>query len=123
MTVRRWESDNTAPNVAMLQKIANVLSVPLIELTGDEPPAQNLPINNVINNAPKVSNDDLDLGYWGDVAERASRAARSGDKKKIALITPLLRSALEAIAGTETGRNEVNQVIFGGRENKNEFNA
>ena len=38
MTVRRWESDNTAPNVAMLQKIANVLSIPLIELTGDEPP-------------------------------------------------------------------------------------
>ena len=63
MTVRRWESDNTAPNVAMLQKIANVLSVPLIELTGDEPPAQNLPINNV-NNAPETENN-LGLAYWG----------------------------------------------------------
>ena len=43
-------------------------------------------------------NDDLDLGYWGSVVEKAKRAARSGDSGKKKIIAEMLKMAAEAIA-------------------------
>ena len=89
-----------------IKKIAEVLNTSveyLMGLTDDAPletPQISLPINNT-QPENKISNDDLDLGFWGGVVERAERAARSGDKGKKALIAGMLRMATDAIAGAE----------------------
>ena len=64
-------------------------------------PGINLPINNGVGEN-KISNDDLDLGFWGGVVERAERAARSNDSGKKELIAGMLRMAEKAITGSES---------------------
>ena len=101
MTVRRWELGKTSPKTEEIKKLAEALNTSVEYLMGlndseeKTPQEQNIPIN--INNAPEVSNDDLDLSYWGGVAERASRAARSGDVQKLAAISLMLKLAQEAV--------------------------
>ena len=81
MTVRRWETGKASPRIKEIEKLSKVLNIPMEYFMSpdDAPPqaqeSQNIPIN--INNTQEVSNDDLDLSYWGGVAEKASRAARS----------------------------------------------
>ena len=64
------------------------------------PPQISLPINNM-EKENKISNDDLDLGFWGGVVERAERAARSNDNGKKTLIAGMLDMAKNAITGAE----------------------
>lgn len=132
-TVRRWEQDkDKGPGFDMIQKLAQALGTTAGDLMGETDTAgaheektpdekNNLPINNT----PRASEDDLDLGYWGAMAERAARVAQSENEGKKKIISAILKQAAEAVtgAGSEGGKNEVNQVIYGGRENKNEFNA
>ena len=111
MTVRRWETGKASPRIKEIEKTAEVLNTSVEYLMGiddgdDGKPqqAQSIPIN--INNTPEVSNDDLDLSYWGGVAERASRAARSGDVQKLAAISLMLKLAQEAVEAVNDGENE-----------------
>ena len=126
MTVRRWELGKTSPKTEEIKKLAEALNTSVEYLMGlndseeKTPQEQNIPIN--INNAPEVSNDDLDLSYWGGVAERASRAARSGNKAKIALITPLVKAAFEVLSGAETSeesQEKISQPRFIGIQGNN----
>ena len=110
MTVRRWETGKASPRIKEIEKLSKVLNIPMEYFMSpdDAPPqaqeSQNIPIN--INNTPEVSNDDLDLSYWGGVAERASRAARSGDVQKLAAISLMLKLAQEAVEAVNDGENE-----------------
>ena len=72
-----------------------------------------------------MSEDDLDLGFWGAVAERAERFARSNDESKKEIIGVLLRKATTEVTGgtLEDMKGGVLQKISGGIGNKNEFNA
>ena len=132
MTVRRWEWGDRIPRANELEKLAQALGTTAGYLLGETENAgaheektpdekNNLPINNTSD----VSEDDLDLGYWGAMAQRAKRVAKSEDKSTKEIIGAILKQATEAVTGadSEGGKNEVNQVIYGGRENKNEFNA
>jgi len=132
MTVRRWESDNTAPSVAMLQKIANVLSIPLIELTGDEPPqpqesqlkqlldslnslAASAPPKNSDNNMEGSNGDtnDLGLAYWGGVLDNMRRLARSNSNQSdLTLIVPMLKSGIEELEEAKVNKNQFHGVVM-----------
>lgn len=131
-TLQRWENGERSPRLDELGKLAQALGTTAGYLMGETENAgaheektpdekNNLPINNTSG----VSEDDLDLGYWGAMAERAARVAQSENEGKKKIISAILKQAAEAVtgAGSEGGKNEVNQVIYGGRENKNEFNA
>ena len=126
MTVRRWELGKTSPKTEEIKKLAEALNTSVEYLMGlndseeKTPQEQNIPIN--IINTPEVSNDDLDLSYWGGVAEKASRAARSGNKAKIALITPLVKAAFEVLSGAETSeesQEKISQPRFIGIQGNN----
>ena len=132
MTVRRWEWGDRIPRANELEKLAQALGTTAGYLLGETENAgaheektpdekNNLPINDTSD----VSEDDLDLGYWGAMAQRAKRVAKSEDKSTKEIIGAILKQATEAVTGadSEGGKNEVNQVIYGDRENKNEFNA
>jgi len=105
MTVLRWEKGIRSPRMEEIKKLAEALNTSveyLMGLTESEPqetPQINLPINDAPEN--KTPNDDLDLGFWGGVVERAERAGRSGDKQKLAAISLMLRMAVDAITGAE----------------------
>ena len=132
MTVRRWEWGQRQPRTNEIAKLAEALGTTVGALMGEtsEPevapkdPGENLPINN----APETVNnqsENLGLGYWGSVADNARKVAARGDKREIALITPLLRSALEVITGEEPQEETAHQVIgvngniHGGKNNVN----
>lgn len=131
-TLQRWENGERSPRLDELGKLAQALGTTAGYLMGEtenaDAPEDKTPDekNNLpINNTPRASEDDLDLGYWGAMAERAARVAQSENEGKKKIISAILKQAAEAVtgAGSEGGKNEVNQVIYGGKENKNEFNA
>ena len=129
-SIINWETGKRAPRTVDIEKLAEALNTTAdYLLKGEpfepEPPAQETPQSQPVNNLPSEPENNLGLGYWGSVADNARKVAARGDKREMALITPLLRSALEAMSADETEgeKRKVNQVIFGGRENKNEFNA
>jgi len=111
MTIRRWESGKVSPRIEEIERTAEVLNTSveyLMGLTDDATPPPSVKQELPINNMKEKENDDLDLGYWGAVVERAERAARSNDNGKKALIAGMLRMATDAITGSEgkqTGGN------------------
>ena len=131
-TIQRWESGERSPRLEEIEKIAAALGTTVGNLMGendpeDAPPEtqqRNLPINNAPEN--KISNDDLGLGYWGTVADNARKIAARGNEEEIALITPLLRSALKTLTGEAlTVEKSARQIIGiqgdinGGQNNMN----
>lgn len=138
-TLQRWESGERSPRLSELKKLAEALGTTADYLLKGEPfepeplPGQEVAQSLPINNAPEPVNEhgeNLGLGYWGSVADNARKVAARGDKQDSAIVVALLRKALNSFEGEESTsekargvRNEINQVIVGGRENKNEFNA
>ena len=132
VTVSKWETGLQEPRAKRLNDLAKIFGVNSEYFFDNEPapgaapknPGENLPISN----APETSSDDLDLGFWGSVVERAERAARSNDNGKKTLIAGMLDMAKNAITGSEGATAEktqggVLQKISGGIGNKNEYNA
>ena len=132
MTVRRWEWNDRTPRLEEIEKIAAALGTTTdYLLNGESEPAQNEPSKNQgnnlhINNAPEMSSDDLDLGFWGGVVERAERVARHEDNGKKTLIAGMLRMALNSVDGEalpveKTARQiiGVQGDIHGGQNNMN----
>ena len=106
MTVRRWEWGDRIPRANELEKLAQALGTTAGYLLGETETAgaheektpdekNNLPINNT----PRASEDDLDLGYWGAMAERAARVAQSENEGKKKIISAILKQAAEAVTG------------------------
>ena len=97
-TIQRWEAGERMPNTSIIPNLAKTLNTSVEYLMGVDdakdvkPEIESSSINNSVE-----SNNDLDLVYWGGVAERAGRAARSGDIQKLTLVAALLQSALNAI--------------------------
>ena len=125
-TVSRWERDRLGVGSAYVAKLADALGTTTDYLLNGEPPAQNEPPkNNIpINNAPVENN--LGLGYWGSVADNAQKVAARGDKEEIALITPLLRSALKSLTGEVLYEEKSARQIIGiqgGSNNENNMNV
>jgi len=105
VTILRWERGERTPNSSVLPKLAEALNTSVEYLMGlnedatpPPPVKQELPINNM----KEKENDDLDLGYWGAMAEKAERVARSRDNGKKAAVLMMLRMAENAITATES---------------------
>ena len=87
-------------------------------LNGESEPAQNEPPKNQgnnlhINNAsPETSSDDLDLGFWGNVAAKASKVAKSNDPRK-PLVAALLNSAMNEFADSDAAPIITKNSIIG----------
>ena len=97
MTMRRWEWNERIPRADEMSKLAAALGTTVGALMGEsEPePQKNLPIDNsgIENKIPNETPEYLDLGYWGNVAENAKRAAKSEDYRK-PLVAALLNTAV-----------------------------
>ena len=109
MTLKRWEWGERIPNAFFIPKLAEALKTTVGYLMGESPEPEaspessgeknkNLPINNSENE--NASGKFLDLGYWGNVADNAIRAAKTEDYRK-PLIAALLRTAMNEFTGTE----------------------
>ena len=91
-------------------KIAEALGTTVGALMGEGEPQETPQINLPINDAPenKIPNDDLGLGYWGNVADNARRIAKIGSEQDKAAALMMLRMATDAITGAgdkQTGGN------------------
>ena len=82
-------------------KIAEALGTTVGALMGEGEPQETPQINLPINDAPenKIPNDDLGLGYWGNVADNARRIAKIGSEQDKAAALMMLRMATDAITG------------------------
>ena len=129
ITVKRWEKERI-PRADELAKLAEVLNTTTDYLLRGEPLEPEPPVHETaqsqpVNNLPSEPENNLGLGYWGSVADNARKVAARGDKREMALITPLLRSALEAITDDEPQEETARQVIgvngniHGGKNNVN----
>ena len=109
-TIQRWENGERSPRIEEIKNLAGALNTSVEYLMGvdNTKDVESKIKSSSINNSVE-SNNDLDLVYWGGVAERAGRAARSGDIQKLTLVAALLQSALNAI--TSAGVNLVPHVV------------
>ena len=133
-TIRRWERNiDKEPGIEIAEKIAAALGTTVGILMGEndpeaaspEVPQRNLPISDSVSEN-KISNDDLGLGYWGTIADNARKIAARGNEEEIALITPLLRSALKSLMGEAlTVEKSARQIIDvqAGINNENNMNV
>ena len=93
MTVRRWESGERMPDAEAIQKISQVLGVPISELLTETA--------EVSSSESKESRNELPgLAYWGGVADNARNVALRGDSEYIADVSQLLRRALASLGRT-----------------------
>ena len=82
------------PRADEMAKLAAALGTTVGALMGEGEPQETPQINLPINNAPENKTPEyLDLGYWGNVAENAKRAAKSEDYRK-PLVAALLNTAV-----------------------------
>ena len=136
MTVKRWEWGQREPRANELGKLAQALGTTAGYLLGEtenaDAPEEKTPDekNNLpINNTSGVSEDDLDLGYWGAMAERAARVAQSENEGKKKIISAILKQAAEAVtgAGIITGAESNSTPKFvniqSGSNNKNNMSV
>ena len=91
MTIRRWELGERRPDVGALQKISNVLSVPVIELIDDPSNIEQTKKSSIINNVE--SENKIGLGYWGSVVDNARRVASLGNYEDMFDVSELLKRA------------------------------
>jgi len=124
MTIRRWELGKNFPDVGALQKIASVLSIPLIELTDDDatpppPVKQELPINNT-----KEHKEHTDMAYWGGVLDNLRRLSHGGaDPSDVALITAMLENGINDLRNTKGGDNLRGGVVMTNYNSDNATNV
>ena len=122
-TVSRWERDKLGVGSAYVAKLAEALGTTTDYLLNGEKtepegapknPGNNLLIN---NNAPENETPEyLDLGYWGNVADNAKRAARS-NPKELSLVAALLQTAMDSIKGCENNSSTITQAVTVNGEN------
>ena len=121
-TIQRWENGERQPRADELAKLAEALGTTtdyLLNGEKSEPggapknPGENLPINNALENETP---EYLDLGYWGNVADNAKRAARS-NPKELSLVAALLQTAMDSIKGCENNSSTITQAVTVNGEN------
>lgn len=114
-TVSRWETNKRSPRMEEIKKISQVLNISVEELIGDRTTlampiqTQNDSLIHNVKNQENISDDDLDLGYWGNMVEKVRRIAHSNDPRRPLIVT-LLSSAMNELTdkGTVTSINAYN---------------
>lgn len=109
-TVWRWERGEREPNWEMIQNISVVLNSPQLTRTVDTLPE-------------KARVTQLNLGYWGTVADNARTIAQSGSKEDISAVLQLLKIAVSSLEKSQqvscncTSTDVENVSVYGGHHN------
>ena len=91
ITVRRWELGERTPNIKDLQRISEVLNVPLEDLIVND----NFKIE---ESAKEIRRNNLqNMAYWGSVVDNARHIAQSGDRENISGVRQMLELALSSL--------------------------
>ena len=101
MTVRRWESNIRSPRMEEVNRISEVLDIPISELLGDANTSEQMTTksprdDSVLKTSPQDRNY-IGMSYWGNVVDNANTVAHSGDKGEMRLIASLLERALASL--------------------------
>lgn len=101
MTIRRWETGKSSPNIEDIEKLSKVFNISVSELLGGtDTPEQIVTKHSGDDSLSKTTFQDrkyIGMSYWGNVVDNADTVAHSGDKREIRLIASLLERALASL--------------------------
>ena len=108
-SIINWETGKRAPRTVDIEKLASTLGV-LPSYFLDDSAEQ---INLQATPDKDTENQDDKFAYWSGVLDETLRVADSGNMQKIALIIPLLKSALNILLATQKRNLNQNQLNSG----------
>ena len=108
-SIINWETGKRAPRTVDIEKLASTLGV-LPSYFLDDSAEQ---INLQARPDKDTENQDDKFAYWSGVLDETLRVADSGNMQKIALIIPLLKSALNILLATQKRNLNQNQLNSG----------
>ena len=108
-SIINWETGKRAPRTVDIEKLASTLGV-LPSYFLDDSAEQ---INLQATPDKDTENQDDKFAYWSGVLDETLRVADSGNMQKIALIIPLLKSALNILLATQARSLNQNQLHSG----------
>ena len=108
-SIINWETGKRAPRTVDIEKLASTLGV-LPSYFLDDSAEQ---INLQATPDKDTENQDDKFAYWSGVLDETLRVADSGNMQKIALIIPLLKSALNILLATQKRKLNQNQLNNG----------
>ena len=90
-TIQRWESGIRSPRMEEINKLADKLQTTTGYLMGLEDKPEKPEITSGIDN------DDVELGFWGTVADKARKLARIGNREDISAALFMLKMAVSSL--------------------------
>ena len=105
MTIRRWEANKRSPRMEEINELAKVLKTPIdffIGMDNSIPPETERVKQSTIE---KDIKNQINMAYWGNVADNVQNLADSGDKDKIISVAFMLKNALSSLLN-KAGVNE-----------------
>ena len=110
-SIINWETGKRAPRTVDIEQLAITLGVSPSDFLNDGSSGNN---QVVLQNATETHNNQDDVfAYWGGVLDNARKVAKSKDIQEIALITPLLRSALGILLSAQEHEYTADDVVSG----------
>ena len=91
MTIRRWEASEVQPRYDEINRLAKELNVSVEYLMGLEDKPEKPEITS------GVDNDNVELGFWGTVADKARKLARIGNREDISAALFMLKMAVSSL--------------------------
>ena len=90
-TIQRWEAGIRSPRMEEINKLADKLQTTTGYLMGLEDKPEKPEITSGIDN------DDVELGFWGTVADKARKLARIGNREDISAALFMLKMAVSSL--------------------------
>ena len=90
-TIQRWESGIRSPRMEEINKLADKLQTTTGYLMGLEDKPEKPEITS------GVDNDNVELGFWGTVADKARKLARIGNREDISAALFMLKMAVSSL--------------------------
>ena len=112
-SITNWETGKSEPKASDIEKMAYILGVSPNEFF-DDFSSQQEQKQNITDIAEEINDNDMHkFAYWSGVLDETLRVADSGNMQKIALIIPLLKSALNILLATQKRNLNQNQLNSG----------
>ena len=96
-TIRKWEKNESAPDLRLLQSLADALQTTVTYLCEEnEPKNTTLFIkNSAYQDKTEIQNSTPSMAYWGSLVDNAEKTAEVG--KNLEVIIGLVKTALETL--------------------------
>ena len=96
-TIRKWEKNESAPDLKLLQSLAEALQTTVTYLCGENE-TENTSLfikNSAYQDKTEIQNSTPSMAYWGSLVDNAEKTAEVG--KNLEVIIGLVKTALETL--------------------------